>query len=232
MRKSLQLAAIAALTTCSLAANAFNNEPDGFRGVKWGSAPEESPALTQSAHAQNMLAAKSKQFGIKLNDFPVTTYVNKTDKLEFGGAELNVIVYQYYNNRFHSAVMAYSDSTLSGSGQSYARMHTIGAPPPRYYDAKQKVDRALKKYFGDPTDAPNLLAQIALKVSKYVYLGDQTKIESDCDKHGTSCSIVFTSVEVDTDYQNDMKQRVGERQAEAKAAIEQRAAEKRAKPDF
>ena len=64
---------------------AFQNEPDGFRGLKWGDAPIENMHLfAQSVNTQN-------------------SYYRKDDKLKIGNAEFSNIwyVFNLYSNQFY-----------------------------------------------------------------------------------------------------------------------------------
>lgn len=107
-------------------------------------------------------------------------------------------------------------------------MHRIGDAPPRYYAAKNNVDRALKKYFGTPTDSPNLLFQIALKVSKIIYLGSMTKIQSNCDDSATRCKLDFSSVALNTEFINELNSKT----QRARGDAQHKEAEKKTKPDY
>ena len=63
----------------------FQNEPDGFRGLKWGDAPTEDMVyLSDISYAQNI-------------------YHRKGDKLSIGSAILNEIRYKFnfYSYQFH-----------------------------------------------------------------------------------------------------------------------------------
>lgn len=57
---------------------AFQNEPEGFRGLKWGKEP--TPAM---------------KFMTKQDDW-MSLYEISSDKLELGDAQLSMIIYQFY----------------------------------------------------------------------------------------------------------------------------------------
>lgn len=57
---------------------AFQNETDGFRGLKWGDPP--TPAM---------------EFGTDQNKW-MSLYRNPNDKLELGDAQFYMIIYQFY----------------------------------------------------------------------------------------------------------------------------------------
>lgn len=65
----------------------FQNEPDGFRGLKWGDAPTEEMVC----------------FGKNLSF--QSTYQRKADKLVIGSAKLDEIWYKFnfYSNKFYEA---------------------------------------------------------------------------------------------------------------------------------
>lgn len=66
---------------------AFQNEPEGFRGIKWGDPPPEEDMEDWTR--------------IGGNDF--SRYERKNDKLQMGGAKLQSIEYQFYKGQFMEA---------------------------------------------------------------------------------------------------------------------------------
>ena len=69
----------------------FKNEPDGFRGLKWGDAPtEDMTFVSQSTYSGD-------------------TYYRKSDKLNIGTAELDLIFYNFnlYSNQFYEVSVSF-----------------------------------------------------------------------------------------------------------------------------
>jgi len=62
---------------------AFQNEPEGFRGIKWGDPPGEE-----------------MEYRIKIGTDNLVQYERKNDKLKIGGAKLESIEYQFYKGQF------------------------------------------------------------------------------------------------------------------------------------
>jgi len=62
----------------------FQNEPDGFRGLKWGDPPSEDMEYCRFLDS----------------DFDITTYERWKDEMQIGGAELDDINYSFYKGRF------------------------------------------------------------------------------------------------------------------------------------
>jgi len=72
----------------------YPNEPDNFRGLKWGSPPTPSMFLLNSASESN----------IKL-------YKRKTEKLFIGKAELIGITYVFHRKQFEGVMISFKDSS-------------------------------------------------------------------------------------------------------------------------
>jgi hypothetical protein len=85
---------IAILLTASipLDATAFENEPAGFRGIKWNTSLFQVPGL--------VLAEK---------DGEVRVYNKTNDALKLGGATLNGIHYTFYRDRFYSVNLTFNN---------------------------------------------------------------------------------------------------------------------------
>lgn len=70
----------------------FQNEPDGFRGIKWG---------------EDLKRLKDK--GIQL--FPSKkspgNYIIKNDDMSFNGVEVDTILYKFCNNKFHGVYIRF-----------------------------------------------------------------------------------------------------------------------------
>jgi len=60
----------------------FQNEPEGFRGLKWGDPPTEDIKYLKTIGRQRV-------------------YTRKNDKKRLGSAKLELIVYEFYENRLY-----------------------------------------------------------------------------------------------------------------------------------
>lgn len=67
---------------------AFKNEPDGFRGVQWG----DSPSVLENK--QQWLADGNTNYFIKPDD-----------EMQVGGATVSLIVYEFWKDKFASAII-------------------------------------------------------------------------------------------------------------------------------
>jgi hypothetical protein len=67
----------------SLPAFAFQNEPDGFRGIKWGTNINALPDM-----------------GLIDSDGETKFYIRRNDKMKIGDADVDKIVYGFYKTRF------------------------------------------------------------------------------------------------------------------------------------
>jgi hypothetical protein len=74
--------------------SSFDNEPDGFRGIKWETSITE---LQDMVHVASMGDSKC--------------YWRKDDKKAIGQADVNHIVYFFYKDKFSSVLIQYSDNT-------------------------------------------------------------------------------------------------------------------------
>ena len=77
----------------SLPAFAFQNEPDGFRGIKWGTNISELPDMSL--------------FEVYGNS---KFYLRKGDKLKIGDAHIDRIGYGFYEGRFNKLFIIYKGS--------------------------------------------------------------------------------------------------------------------------
>ncbi len=80
MKKVLVLAVVLVLAL-SAGAFAFQNEPDGFRGLKWGDPPSE-----KMEYLDDSVGSKR--------------YTLPDDKMSIGSAEFWMITYKFYEGRF------------------------------------------------------------------------------------------------------------------------------------
>lgn len=67
---------------CSVA---FENEPDGFRGIKWGT----------------NIAVQKKQMQLKDSFRDITEFIRKNDKMKISGVPLKSIIYRYWKGKFY-----------------------------------------------------------------------------------------------------------------------------------
>ena len=79
-RKTLVAALVVSVLFSGGAAFAFENEPEGFRGLKWGDAPTKDMALWDVV------------VGLEL-------YILPGEKLSLGEAELELVTYCFYEDR-------------------------------------------------------------------------------------------------------------------------------------
>jgi hypothetical protein len=214
---------------------AFENETDGFRGIPWGAAPSSVEGLVPDSQTASDFESVARDEGLTLKDFPLESYRRPSDKMEFAEAEMGRISYQFYKGRFARAILAFPDSRYTGVGQSYAQMHDIGSPPPRFYESKKHVDDALKKYFGRPTTQPKFLLKLAVGADRVEYKGAMTTIVADCGADHTKCALTFTSTRIGAELDKDFDATLNAQRAQKKAAEDERKAaeaKQKAKPDF
>lgn len=113
---------VGAALLISSAAAAFDNEPDGFRGIKWGT--------PFSAHAKELtLVEKGKDENY---------YLRKGEKMSIGGAELKQLAYGYWKNQFVSVFI----ETL-GVGNKSALLEAFRAQFGQGYKPNQFLDEYL-----------------------------------------------------------------------------------------
>lgn len=221
---------IAALILASFTAHAhsFENEPDGFRSIKWGSTPGDIG--TSLIKHYNPSIDIYKLAGIegttRVNSFPISAYIRNEDKKEFGNVVINEVHYLFYKDRFFAAVLNYSDSLYMEAGRYYTQ--TGNGPRPINLRAKSSVDSLLEKSFGTPTEKPGFMSAMSDKRKLVTYVGEQTKIKSECDENGIGCQLVFFSSTLALDFTKDLKSAVAAQRAE----IEKINAKEKAKPDF
>lgn len=63
----------------------FQNEPDSFRGIKWGT---------------NINKLSDMGGGLIQKGYPIKFYIKTNDKMKIGDAELDKIYYHFYKERF------------------------------------------------------------------------------------------------------------------------------------
>lgn len=89
MRKPAFVLAILIVLTLSPGVFAFQNEPDGFRGLKWGDPPREDMV----------------EFYADRNE---VTYMLPEDKMFLGDVPLYLVAYVFYGNRFGLAGLSFN----------------------------------------------------------------------------------------------------------------------------
>ena len=93
MKKNISIFLLVSILIFLITATGFTsqNEPDGFRGLKWGDAPTEDMML----NCQHIYSG--------------STYYKKEDKLNIGNAELGLIYYMFtlYSNQFYKVLSTF-----------------------------------------------------------------------------------------------------------------------------
>ena len=88
MKKGFGLTLIFLVFLLPITVLAFQNEPDGFRGIKWGANISRRPDMT---HIEKNM------------------YLRKNDKLTIGDASLRDIHYRAYKGRLGGVIIRYKD---------------------------------------------------------------------------------------------------------------------------
>jgi len=80
---------------------AFQNEPDGFRGLKWGDAPTEDMTFSYQVISE---------YGTVGNYYRKSYIGDKMDKLNMGSAKINSITYIFnlYSNQFYKVFLFFN----------------------------------------------------------------------------------------------------------------------------
>lgn len=211
------------LLICGLSkANAFENEPGGFRGVVWGADISTVTGLSRSSFGEGGPAK-------------FEYYSRKGDKMSFAGVVADEVLYGFFGGKFAQGVITYRDLNVPG-GCATCYPEIANSPN---LGGQHKVDKGLKKYFGKPTKKRNFVASILLVDGGLVeYLGDVSSISSECTGDpGTTkrCVVIFSSKEqVDAAFSIAKAERAMLQQkiSEAKAVEAAKAAELNAKPDY
>ncbi len=86
MKRIIGFLIIIVIGLFSINSFAYQNEPDGFRGIKWGAKIETLKDMTK-------LFTKGD----------TAIYMRKNDKLQMGDAELQDISYMFWQDKFYSA---------------------------------------------------------------------------------------------------------------------------------
>lgn len=87
MRKGLLVvAAVILVLALSVGAFAFQNEPEGFRGLKWGDPPGEEMEFFMESVGTDI-------------------YILPNDKMALGNVALYMVVYTFYKNQFFAVAL-------------------------------------------------------------------------------------------------------------------------------
>ena len=74
----------------------FQNEPDNFRGIKWGTNLSDLPDM---------------RLQITKTGGNLKMYLRRGDKMKIGDAELTVIIYVFYKDRFVSVMISFESAS-------------------------------------------------------------------------------------------------------------------------
>ncbi len=100
MSKGLFLAVAILVLALTLGAFAFQNEPDGFRGLKWGDPPTEDMEYWADIQGSQI-------------------YVRPAEELFLGDAKFEIILYSFYQNRFMTVGLQFKGA------ENYKLLETI-----------------------------------------------------------------------------------------------------------
>lgn len=124
MRKIIQLA-LPILIVIIFAFNAFayENQPKGFRGIKWGTAIE---------NVKGMKLIETTKDGF------TKYYTRKADKMKIGEADVDIIVYGFYKRKFYIVFIEFkSSSNFVSLRKTFFRQYGLGdndnEPSESYY---------------------------------------------------------------------------------------------------
>lgn len=110
---------IGALLLLGPTASAFQNEPDGFHGIKWGT--------PFSANAREMTLKE------KVKD--ETYYTRRSDQLSLAGAKVSEIAYGYWNDRLTGVIVEVSGAeNKSALIDAFRRQYGPGTQPKEFVD--------------------------------------------------------------------------------------------------
>ena len=105
----------------AIPAFAFQNEPDGFRGIKWG---------TNISELTDMLVAESGK--------DTLYYVRKNDTMKIGDADIDQISYGFYKSRFFQVLVEY---------KGYVNFTKLKAILIGQYGKPEQPNQLMEKYF-------------------------------------------------------------------------------------
>jgi hypothetical protein len=216
-------------------AYAYENEPDGFRGVTWGAEYSDLTGFAPDGVSAKRLEGFARKGGPRFLTFPIVSYSKKDDKLEFANIPVTSVSYEFFKGKFIQVHINYFDGTNTRQGLDYLKNGLPGQKPPDGYGRKKDFDAALAHYFGKPTTSPNFFERSAGK-TEVSYDGEVTVVTSICEGPSNSfCRATFESKkavkEVLETWKGLIDNRVQEVATEQDALEKARAAVK-AKPDF
>lgn len=81
---------------------AFQNDPDGFRGIKWE---------TNISTLKDMIYVKTEAYSSAPSAGEIKGYARKNDELKLGGAKLDSILYCFWQGRFCNVLISFTGST-------------------------------------------------------------------------------------------------------------------------
>ena len=114
MKKGFSLTLIFLVFLLPTSALAFQNEPDGFRGIKWGA---DLSKRSDMSHIRGDM------------------YKRKNDKLTIGEASLKQVVYMGYKGRLKGMAISYEDSSNSRQLKStFFQLYGKGDKPNRFIE--------------------------------------------------------------------------------------------------
>ncbi len=78
---------------------AFENEPNGFRGVTWGTDIATVAGFKENGVYAQKLREYSQKGGQRFLTFPMVSYSKQDEKLEFGDVPIRSISYDFYKGK-------------------------------------------------------------------------------------------------------------------------------------
>jgi len=138
---------------------AFQNEPDGFRGIKWGSETEKQKDLQHLVRDRN----------------DVKAYQRTNEKLKIGDVTIKEINYFFYKNKFYKSVVYYTDTDSSELERNLSSVY--GSGKREYIISPRDAERAGKSslssyWYGNKVD---------IKLIRQTRMGSYNPDEPDCD---------------------------------------------------
>ena len=114
--KTLFLIVAILLSPCLLWA--FSNEPEGFRGIKWGTRIWELSDMGIGKDAGNS-----------------RWYIRKDDKMKIGDADVEQIAYGFYQDRFYDVVISFTGSVnFSKIKETFQQLYGSGPHPDEFME--------------------------------------------------------------------------------------------------
>lgn len=235
MLRKKTLTSLAISLSIGFSASAMENEPIGFRGIKWGDPISSIQGLVEVSEQEYIQKFIGAQLDIAIR-FPLKTYIRNDDKIEFDGTPVLRTVYTFYMDRFVAASIRYKNSK---------GMHPkLGWEFPNT-DNENKINASLTKNFG-PSDFSKLSFMEKLNVSnsgRPTYYGETTEINNKCfpiGNHGQqlappwlfNCELQFSSSALYKQAKQDFSDYVIQTKANQLDAIAKEKAREQAKPDF